>query len=70
MLGNSALNVRQPTQQKEICQAVWMEYKASQECFAQHRQDTARGAGNRSGSHVSQDTFEQCKSLPEPAPCR
>jgi Domain of unknown function (DUF4124) len=67
---NEAPIVRQPVTEREKCEAAWKAYNDSQACFAQFRQGTVRGAGNRAGSNVSQEALGNCQSLPEPAACR
>jgi hypothetical protein len=67
---NAAPVARQPVTEREKCEAAWKAYNDSQACFAQYRQGTVSGAGNRSGSNLSPDALQNCQSLPEPAACR
>ena len=61
---------RQPTTEREKCEAAWQQYNAAQACFARFRQGTAAGSGSRGGANVSSAAQENCQNLPEPAACR
>ncbi len=62
--------VRKPVTEREKCEAAWQVYRAAEACFAQYRQSTAGGAGNKAGSRVSSEAQQTCPALIEPAACR
>lgn len=62
--------VRIPVSEREKCEAAWQAYRAAEACFAQYRQSTAGGAGNKAGSRVSEEAQQKCPALIEPASCR
>lgn len=69
-LGEAAPAARQPITERDKCEAAWQAYRAAEQCFAQYRQSTAGGVGNKAGSKVSAEAQEKCPSLTEPQTCR
>lgn len=67
---DAAPAARQPTTEREKCEAAWQQYNAAQACFARYRQGTAGGAGKKSGVNVSPEAEEKCQNIAEPAACR
>jgi hypothetical protein len=66
----TAPTAKKPSTEREKCETAWQQYNESQSCFAQYRQGTIAGSGKKAGSNLSPEAQENCKSLPEPAPCR
>jgi hypothetical protein len=59
--------MRQPTTERERCEAAWQRYNEAVACFSQNRQGIN---GKRAGSSISAQAQETCQALPEPAACR